>query len=91
MKTEALAPLRSGSTDANLRPHAGGVRPVGGILRKGYTIFAFYRDADDPRLFVPKAIGLGWTINLDHKHGKAALAAIGGSIATAAAVAFTLR
>ena len=60
-------------------------------MRKGYTILGFYRDSDDPRLFVPKAIGLGWTINVDHKRGKAALAAFGAAIASAAAGVFMCR
>jgi len=60
-------------------------------MRKGYTIFGFYRDADDPRIFVPKPVGLGWTINLDHPLGKAAAAALGAGIAAAAATIFILR
>lgn len=43
-------------------------------MRKGYDGLGFYRDPEDPRLFVPKRIPtMGWTINLAHRHGRAAL------------------
>ncbi len=30
----------------------------------------FYKNPDDPEMFVPKRYGLGWTVNLGHPWGK---------------------
>ena len=37
----------------------------GQSLPKGYSAL-FYRNADDPRIFVPKLVGVGWTLNFAH-------------------------
>ena len=42
-----------------------------------YDWLGLYHDADDPRLFVRKRNpSFGWTINLEHPFGRAALALI---------------
>jgi len=38
----------------------------------------FYVAPDDPALWVPKAVGLGYTVNLGHRRGKLALALLVG-------------
>jgi uncharacterized membrane protein len=41
------------------------MRAAGQSLPKGYSAL-FYRNADDPRIFVPKLVGVGWTLNFAH-------------------------
>lgn len=43
-----------------------------------WTRLGFYRCADDPRLMVPKRIGIGYTINVAHRRSWLPLAAILG-------------
>jgi uncharacterized membrane protein len=39
---------------------------AGESLPKGYGPF-FYRNPDDPRVWVPKLVGVGWTLNFAHR------------------------
>ena len=58
-------------------------------MRKGYDSFGLYHDADDPRMIVPKRVrALGWTINVGHRKGRAALASVGVAILIAAVLQY---
>lgn len=50
------------SVSAAMRQMAAAGEP----LPKGYGPF-FYRNPDDPRVWVPKLVGLGWTLNFAHR------------------------
>ena len=53
-----------------------------------WTRLGFYRCADDPRLMVPKRVGIGYTINLAHRRSWWVLATLVG---VALAPLFALR
>jgi uncharacterized membrane protein len=57
-----------------------------------YDGLGFYHDPADPRLLVPKSNpALGWTLNLSHRYGWLALAALlVVTLAPLGFVAFTL-
>jgi uncharacterized membrane protein len=58
-------------------------------MTKGYDPLGLYHDADDPRVIVPKRVAaLGWTINVGHRKGRMALAAVGVVIVIAAALQY---
>lgn len=40
-------------------------RRLGESLPKGYGTL-LYRNPEDPRLWVPKLVGIGWTLNFAH-------------------------
>lgn len=42
------------------------IMATGESLPKGYSPL-FYRNPDDPRIMVPKLVGVGWTLNFAHR------------------------
>lgn len=61
------------------------------MAQQHFTAWGLYRDAADPRLFVPKRNpAFGWTINLAHRRAKPALvvlaAVVAGSVVLARVV-----
>jgi uncharacterized membrane protein len=48
------------------RARARALRSRGVVLPGGYESVLFYRNADDPRVWVPKLVGIGWTLNFAH-------------------------
>jgi uncharacterized membrane protein len=51
----------------------------------------FYVNAQDPRLWVPKKRpGIGWTLNLGHRHARVVLALLAALVLAALAAAVVL-
>jgi uncharacterized membrane protein len=53
-------PLRRGATPSGADPE------VERLDSRNWYLGVFYYNPDDPAVFVPKRLGLGWTINFAH-------------------------
>ncbi|HEY7974240.1 MAG: DUF5808 domain-containing protein [Ktedonobacterales bacterium] len=63
-------PLRRGATPSGADPE------IERLDSRNWYLGVFYYNPDDPAVFVPKRLGLGWTINFAHPGGKVMAAVI---------------
>jgi len=60
------------------RAQAHKARAAGAALPRGYENLLYYSNIDDPRVWVPKVSGTGWTLNFAHRRAWAWMLLLAG-------------